>query len=985
MMLLRNRKVSFRVSIATMMIVLTISLSAVFLFVAHNTFTTATNESANRLFSEISAKLVKQADKILTTAGAITEAGAFLESQQQIDQLLHLEGTLFRFMANTLKQNVLLHALFIQERNGDLARLISLRDDTFLHDTFNAGKTTRYILQHIRHDEKVHTEYHLANDLTLIKHTLIDSKIKNLSRPWFERHAAHETLLYTEPYIFDHISLPGISCTIPSEDKTFLFGADITLERFTHFLFDQQISPFGNAFIFNQDAKLIAHPREPAVSVIRRGPYTEMWFVDLENSTRPEVREIGRYYLNPATRTIGQSDNIRVNDDPHIIHLATLNHEGLQLIFAVNAPTSDFTGPFQELLGVVLRISVAAIILAVAASFLMARRLSFALSELAKSARKVQQFDFSERFDLSSLFLEIDTLIKSFSLMRRTVRQRTHDLLVTQDRLQQLVEDGIALASQNDARELSELSIAIAKELAQADGAVLYRTDDDNRLIPELVFRESRQLPCSPVSDVLVGKTKGIDLESPDQNTFTKGMITAIQDRKIVQIPNSGEHTSLSSLPEEFGTFTSALLIPLTTRKDKLVGLLQLVPPVHQGVQTEKQFDHDRFPFIELLAAQAATAIDNQHLLKSQQLLLDSFIKVLAGSIDTKSPHTGKHCSRVPDLALMIARAAHDQTTGPLAEFKFNTPSDWHEFETAAWLHDCGKIITPEYVVNKATKLETIYNRINEVRLRFEVIWRDLQLQALKQPGTVDLHVEHERLQEEFRFIAQCNRGTEKMGEEAKQRVCQIAARSWQAQFDTRLGLSEEELHRLSPDDQSTGIQYLLADRPDHLIAADEENSGGPDTNRFNLTKPEYRMNLGEVYNLTIGRGTLTAEERYIIQEHIIQSIFMLESLPFPAHMKHVVEYACRHHEKVNGKGYPLSLKGEEMSVPAKILAIADIFEALTAADRPYKHPMSVEEATAQLRRMTDRGEIDAALFQLFVESNVIDRYQEKYIHVGSS
>jgi hypothetical protein len=175
--------------------------------------------------------------------------------------------------------------------------------------------------------------------------------------------------------------------------------------------------------------------------------------------------------------------------------------------------------------------------------------------------------------------------------------------------------------------------------------------------------------------------------------------------------------------------------------------------------------------------------------------------------------------------------------------------------------------------------------------------------------------------------------------------------------------------------------ENLLSDRDDHIFYREEgQAEPADDPHGFKLDMPELKFNLGEIYNLCIGRGTLTAEERFKINDHIVQTIIMLEQLPFPEHLKRVPEYAGGHHEKMDGTGYPKKLNKDDMSTPAKIMAIADIFEALTAADRPYKLPKKLSASVEIMSFMKKDAHIDADLFELFLTSGVYKVYADKFL-----
>lgn len=372
---------------------------------------------------------------------------------------------------------------------------------------------------------------------------------------------------------------------------------------------------------------------------------------------------------------------------------------------------------------------------------------------------------------------------------------------------------------------------------------------------------------------------------------------------------------------------------------------------------------------------------------EAQLKLMDSFIELIASAIDAKSEYTGGHGKRVPVITMMLANKASQETKGIFKDFTLKNKDETRELKIAALLHDCGKITTPEYVVDKATKLETIYNRIHEVRTRFEVVYRDLEIKYYKKlldgqnKEELDtwLKKEQEQLQEQFEFIAQCNVGGEFMRDEDIEKIKDISQISWHKYFDDSLGLSQEEENRLSEKDTSD-IQYILCDKQNHIIKRTSYFQDEYEADGFKGEVPKHLYNLGEIYNLTIRKGTLSPEERFKINEHVVMTIKMLEQLPFPKHLAKIPEYAGAHHETLIGTGYPRQLTIEQMSIPARIMAIADVFEALTASDRPYKTPKKLSESIKILSFMVKDQHIDKDLFELFISSGVYKEYAKLFL-----
>jgi HD-GYP domain-containing protein (c-di-GMP phosphodiesterase class II) len=422
----------------------------------------------------------------------------------------------------------------------------------------------------------------------------------------------------------------------------------------------------------------------------------------------------------------------------------------------------------------------------------------------------------------------------------------------------------------------------------------------------------------------------------------------------------------------------------MQTHDRELMGFLLLLNPAEAG----PEHGQAKVQLINALVGSLSVAIETQYLLQEQKHLMGAFIQLIAGAIDAKSAYTGGHCQRVPVITKMLAKAAVEAKQGPFADFTLSA-NEWEELHTACWLHDCGKITTPEAIVDKATKLEMIYDRIHEVRMRFEVLKREKEVSFLRKHATnpateqeeQQLRDELQQLDEDFYFIAQCNIGGEFLSDSALARIQQIAQYQWTRTLDDTAGVAREELARKNrrPAVPLPTQEPLLADKEEHIIYRDEK-SHLPESYHFKLKEPTLLYNHGEIYNLGIRRGTLSEEERYKINEHIMQTIIMLEKLPFPRTMANVAVIAGGHHERMDGKGYPYQLTHQQMSIPVRMMAIADVFEALTAADRPYKPGKLLSEALNILVSMANENHLDRELMILFLESGIWYDYAQSYL-----
>lgn len=551
-------------------------------------------------------------------------------------------------------------------------------------------------------------------------------------------------------------------------------------------------------------------------------------------------------------------------------------------------------------------------------------------------------------------------------------------------RLKGLIETCIMMSMSRDRQALLQQLLGEGRRLLHCDGATMYMVTEQQTLRFELRTR-SDPLPSQQIP--LYHEHTG----RPNENFVS--VYTVLHNRAVliddVYAESRFDLTGTRAFDVATGYRTvSMLTVPIAPRGGAPIGVLQFMNALDPATGAIVPFDPETVTLVEAIAAQAAVALDNLSLVESQKDLMGSLIRVLANAIDAKSPYTGRHCERVPELAMMLARAASDATDGPLRHFAFRSEEEWEEFRIGAWLHDCGKVTTPEYVIDKATKLETIHNRIHEVRMRFEVLRRDLEIAALQarleDKWTVEAQAAHEaalaQLEEDFAFVAKCNVGTEAMDDEAVDRLHRVGARRWTRHFDDRLGLSAAELASRGgeADTELPCSEPLLSDRLRDIVPRPAEDRPDPSYG-FRMDVPEHLYNRGELHNLGVRSGTLTPEERYKINEHMVHTVTMLEQMPFPKHLRRVPEYAGTHHERMDGKGYPRRLGPDRLSVPSRIMAVADIFEALTASDRPYKKPKKLSEALAVLQRMAG-PHVDPDIFNLFLTSGVYLDFARKHL-----
>ncbi|HCX32099.1 MAG TPA: phosphohydrolase [Rhodocyclaceae bacterium] len=515
-------------------------------------------------------------------------------------------------------------------------------------------------------------------------------------------------------------------------------------------------------------------------------------------------------------------------------------------------------------------------------------------------------------------------------------------------RLEQLNEIGAALSSERDITRLLEKILDAAKTITHADGGTLYRRSPDGASLAfEIVRTDSL--------GIRMGGASGTPIDFPpvplreETGAPNNSMVAAwcALHEKSVNIADAYEAQGFDfSGTRKFDARTgyrskSFLTVPMKNHEAEVIGVLQLINCTDAATGAVVPFSEADHRLAESLASQAAIALTNRQLIVQLEELFESFIRLINLAIDEKSHYTGGHCQRVPVLTMMLAEAVNDTTTGPLADFTM-TDQDRYELKIAGLVHDCGKVTTPVHVVDKSTKLETLFDRVHQLDTRFEVLERDAEIAMLRArlalreerdaaaESQLETHFENRvrQLREERAFLHHCNVGVEAMSPEDQERVGRIGR----------------------------GYRWTTEGREENFLSEEE------------------------IENLSIRAGTLTKAEREIINYHIVATIKMLEALPWPRHLANVPEYAGGHHERMDGKGYPRGLTRDQMSVQARVMGIADIFEALTAKDRPYKSGKTLTESLNILGKMKLGGHVDPDLFDVFVRRKVYLKYAETFL-----
>jgi len=840
-------------------------------------------------------------------------------------------------LVESLNANKMLSAAYVGYPNGEFLLIRRLRDPQLLQ-RFAAPPGTAFLMQSVSmgKDGAMSGQWRFYDrKLTLLQtQDKPDYRFDPRVRPWFVEATGQPTVVLTRPYVFFTTREIGMTMAQRSVDGSAVIGMDVSVDDLASESRDLRMTPGTEIAVIDDQGNVVAYPDLQRVIVhegetVRLSRIAELGIPSLMqiHADLPEGPRPQRYEVEGQTWY-----GMRVP-------LTTLAGQDLQVLIAV--PARELLADarkvlFEQLLWTAVLMAVLLVL-----GGLLGQRIGRPLRLLADQVRGLAGFDFSREVGVRSRVSEVRELSQVLSRMSGTIRS-----------LQAIT---LTLSRESQLERMLEGVLTHLVNAAGVRAGAVYLFDVEHALLRLATSCGGEDYPDE------------LQVHEDDHQDLAAVVTHALEIRG------------------------RSLAVVLNDRSQALLGILVLqLESGRAGDEVGRPFRR----FVEELSGAAAVAIETRQLVEAQQRLLDAMIKLLADAIDAKSPYTGGHCERVPQLAQMLLDKAVQADSGPYADFTMSD-AERYEFHVAAWLHDCGKVTSPEYVVDKATKLETLYNRIHEVRMRFEVLWRDAELAYWQGLAGGEDHATLQRtleqaqaeLQEEFAFVAKANIGGESMQEEDIARLHQIGQRRWRRHFDNRLGISRDEEERLAgvPPATLPVDEPLLADRDEHRVPwgarkppvakDDPRNIWG-----FDMRLPAQASHYGELYNLSVRRGTLNEEERFKINEHIVQTIVMLDSLPFPRQLRRVAAIAGSHHEKMDGTGYPRRRGKDDLGVPERVMAIADIFEALTAADRPYKAPKTLSESVKILVVMARENHIDGQLLRLFLSSGVYREYAQRFL-----
>lgn len=889
-----------------------------------------TSYYASHAASEHARRLIEPASATLRTLSF----DPLVTASRQPERL-----TRMRLLAAELIANPLVSAIYVGYANGDFL-LIRPLEHPEIRQQLQAPESASYLVQMVtRNPEElpvgVFYFYDANLDLVAQRH-LTDYQFDPRERGWYQKAQGRASTVLSDPYLFFSTRQVGISLSQLTPASDAVVGLDITLHDLGENLAKLRITPGTELALVDGKGAVIAYSgmslrTDSAQALTPSAPVLRT--VDaLPSQALSALRQIGKDGVPVSYTSEGQAW-LGVS-----LPFDALNRDDMRMLLTV--PAAELLGGLQDSCTRMILIAGGLILLCLPLGWWAGSRIGQSLEHVTAQAKRMSSFDFSrpptkptplrEVAELNHVMNHVSATVGAFLSISQVLGSEPQIEAMLNLVLEKLVR---ATRCQGGAIYLSQQDEATMTRFAVVG--------DLNELGPELHY-VNRPRSATPHPGKTGARVQRIEFQLQGRTGEIEGMLVLLYE-------DDQEHAS-----PEFHAFAA-----------KLTGMMTV-------------------------------AIETRQLIESQKQLFDAVIHVLADAIDAKSPYTGGHCERVPELAIRLANSLDAETTGPYADFRL-TDEERYAFFLAAWLHDCGKITSAEHIVDKSTKLELIYNRIHEIRMRFEVLWRDAEityLQALLQGEDAAAAAAardqwQAQLQQDFAFVAACNIGGESLQDEAIERLQRLGATTWWRHFDDSLGLSTEESTRLrqhrDPSPDLPVAERLLADKPEHCIAWGEHKPaverGDPhNTLGFDMQLPAYRQHRGELHNLSIRRGTLTAEDRFAINEHMVHTLDMLKKLPWPRHLARVPDIAANHHERMDGSGYPRRLPGSAMQTTERIMAVADIFEALTAADRPYKPAKTISESLRIMAVMGKDGHIDPELFLYFLHSRVWQDYVAQYL-----
>ncbi|CAM4401295.1 HD domain-containing phosphohydrolase [Vibrio agarivorans] len=952
----KKRVLPLHIHISTLFVLTVLIICSTLIYLTHSSLNRVLMSANTQLFAQIASETKNTLNRHY--APAFASVSSFANSYIHLADTQQEEKVVLSQAAFLLKEYAHITSFSVSYPDGRVSMLVTLNDPAIRH-MFKEVEHGSYVFLagDVKSGElRIDILDRLLNVISTANTELGD--YQGLAEVWRSHSLVGETHI-SQPYLYPRLNKIGIAFYSKGQDEI-VVAAHILLSSLSESLSETSTQASGIRVLFSPDKQLYAYNNLSDLDESELKNDQKIWLRDLNN---PVIDHAVAQRDRDGTLNEFEYDGEQWFGQVEVIG----DYHGTQLYLLMADKSQEMLKDAYDIRSTTIFASIIILLISVPIIYQLSQRLAKPIVLETQRARSIERFDFTTSYQGNSSIKEIFELKSSLKGMQRTINR--------------YINLTNKIAHEPNLDELLKLVALDTVEAVEADGVVIMLLDDEQaHLEPRYVwFNQSNPSDLESVRQIKV-PIKGT---SPVIEKLLAG-----ERYQMALIKDLHYGRNLVGMDADKDGF---VFLPLRDRNRDVIGVFGLL---YRNI--DRDYIVERYiEYINSLLDYVAVSIDARTMLKAQKDLLEAVIRVIANALDTKSPYTGNHCQRVPVLTEWLSYAAHESQTAPFAHFSLSE-TDKEALHIAAWLHDCGKVTTPEHVVDKATKLETIYNRIHEIRTRFEVVKRDKHLQCyracygdLDQGQQQQLKQEWKQLDEDFAFVASLNEGSESLSESAQQRLLEIAQQTWKRTIDNSLGLSWEERERLSETQASVDSENqkaqeievtegLLEDKPEQRI---DWTQPRPTDERFNLPTPELQNNLGELYNLLVQRGTLNDEERFVINDHIVQTILMLEALPFPKGMNQIPQIAGGHHEKLDGKGYPQGLTKQQMPLTARVMAIADIFEALTSADRPYKKAKTLSEALSIMHKMANDSHIDADLFHLFLSSGLYLKYAEQFLN----
>jgi HD-GYP domain-containing protein (c-di-GMP phosphodiesterase class II)/ABC-type amino acid transport substrate-binding protein len=1025
-----NVRTTIRLTVVTVFVLATTLTAALAIGLQYYFGQSMARQAATKLYTTVSSSIAAE----LVSIGRVNANVIDLLADNTALAAPTIEMDHLEVFTKVLQKNPLYYGIYLGRGDGSFFEVINLDTSDSARQALRALPTDRWLIVTLRqgeHGSERHYQYLDENlEPRLSRSETTDYGVGN--RPWYKSAMASNAVQRTDPYLFAQLGVPGQTVSKRIHETDTVVAIDMTLSSISEFLNQHDIADHGDVYLYSGDGQVIAssvdnYYAKPAL------PVPELTLTEEEKQfvqslpTLTVSNELNwppfdysqtgqpRGYSVDVIKLIAQMTGLKIRFTngyswPELVEqykngeidllqsvILTQNNKiwGLPGSSYAELPYALVTKEQSDSFTDLSQLDKKSLAIPSGWSIIPVVRARFPQIEIVEANSTLHALELV-------LAGEVAAALDNEVIMRYIARNYFLNGLQYHTNLQ-LGEPGklhiMVPADRPQLRSLIDKAIAAIGEKQR-----VYLSDNWLAFDTEMAVASSSVVPTDALIDIAADP--GLQGQLVETRFAGKTYLAYAAPTGVTENPLYVG--ILSSLDAVVAPYLSRVKLSIAITAAFLLLFLPLswvfanpiVRPVRQlAAENDKvqRREYDKVRHVssrvqeldELSTSMVNMVASIQAHELAQRKLMDSFIQLIAQAIDDKSAYTGGHCERVPELALMLADHASRSDLPAFRDFHLDSDDEWREYRIAAWLHDCGKITVPEHIVDKGSKLETIYNRIHEVRMRFEVLWRDAEITYWKRLSESpeeqeslanELQATQQQLRNDFSFVAECNVGGEFFDEEKQVRLHDIAQTTWQRQFDNRIGLSPAEELQTPPVEPALPVtEQLLIDKPEHIIERTRPTDYPPEFG-INMDVPEHLYNQGELYNLSIARGTLTNEDRFKINEHMISTIKMLESLPFPEELKNVPRYASTHHETMKGSGYPRKLPGEQLSIPERILAVADVFEALTASDRPYKKAKPISVAVDILHKMVLDRHLDKDCFELFIRDKVYLQYARQFL-----